>query len=396
MWTITILEMKKLFKRTKTYVTLIAFILLVGFICYGQASEYRQIKDSRVSNAKRNIENERKELDAKDVSEIQRENIKREMNYNQAIIDGKDSVYSDDWKNEVAKEIESNKAILKGLEDNKEKNSGQPEAVRGQSITSLEQEIALKEAFIKSNIKPEGNMDIHISGIEFLNIIFRALGIIFLALGVGLFAADMVSGECTPPTLKLLLTQPISRGKVLLGKFIAVALSSIVLIIGVELSAYVIMSLIYGFGNFNVPVLVGSKYVSSSAFLYVKGSAYAITTGSLMLRMILMQILVIIAATAFAFMLSAILKSSMISMAIAMVTPVAISIIAQISTKATKVLKYFFVLFMEPKGVLTGGVMLNLSDASLTPTKVIIILVANIIVFYGIAHFVFTRKDILI
>ena len=388
MWTITILEMKKLFKRTKTYVTLIAFILLVGFICYGQASEYRQIKYSRVSNAKRNIESLSKELEAKDINESMRKIMRMQINYHQALIDGKDSVYSDDWKNEVASEIEQDKEVLKNIEANKERN--------GESVKYYYDKIALNEAFIKSNIKPAGHENMRVSGIDFLDTIFKALGIIFLALGVGLFAADMVSGECTPPTLKLLLTQPISKGKVLLGKFIAVVVSSVGLILGVELIAYLIMSLIYGFGNLNTPTLVGGRYVNNSTLMYVNGSAYAITTGSLMLRMILMQILVIIAATAFAFMLSAILKSSMISMAIAMVTPVAISIIAQISRQATKVLKYFFVLFMEPKSIFTGGIMLNLSDASLTPTKVIIILVANIIVFYGIAHFVFTRKDILI
>ena len=59
--------------------------------------------------------------------------------------------------------------------------------------------------------------------------------------------SDIVSGESTPATLKFLLVQPISRAKVILSKFIAVVITVVGMIAGLEVAAYGVIGAFTGF-----------------------------------------------------------------------------------------------------------------------------------------------------
>ena len=60
---------------------------------------------------------------------------------------------------------------------------------------------------------------------NYMTSLMQFLGAGLLVCGIAVFMSDIVSGECTPATLKFLLVQPVTRGKVLLSKFIAVTLT---------------------------------------------------------------------------------------------------------------------------------------------------------------------------
>lgn len=62
-------------------------------------------------------------------------------------------------------------------------------------------------------------------------------------------AADMVAGEYTGGTMKLLLIRPHSRTKILFSKFIAVALFSVVMLAILVVCAYATNALFYGVGD---------------------------------------------------------------------------------------------------------------------------------------------------
>ena len=69
------------------------------------------------------------------------------------------------------------------------------------------------------------------------------LGMAILVAGIAVFMSDIVSGECTPATLKFLLIQPVTRGKVLLSKFIAVTITVLTMILGAELVGFLFVNL---------------------------------------------------------------------------------------------------------------------------------------------------------
>jgi ABC-2 type transport system permease protein len=75
---------------------------------------------------------------------------------------------------------------------------------------------------------------------------------------VALIAADMISGEANMGTLRLLLSKPASRTKLLLAKFFAATLYTILLLIWLAILALFVSMLIFGVGDM---FLMKSSYV---------------------------------------------------------------------------------------------------------------------------------------
>ena len=130
-------------------------------------------------------------------------------------------------------------------------------------------ELQIDKYLLNNNIKPMN--DYIFNGINYVQTLFKTLGIIFLAVGVAIFSSDMVSGEYTPATAKFLLTQPISRAKILFSKYVTSVLSSIILICVIELIAFLIVGIFAGFGNMNYPVIVGQRFQYDLSYLNQAG-----------------------------------------------------------------------------------------------------------------------------
>lgn len=87
---------------------------------------------------------------------------------------------------------------------------------------------------------------------------FMSNGIsLFIPLLVLIVSTDIVSGERSEGTIKLLLSRPIRRWKILLSKYITllIFISFIVLLVG--LISYLIAGLIFGYSGWDMPMLTG-------------------------------------------------------------------------------------------------------------------------------------------
>lgn len=78
-----------------------------------------------------------------------------------------------------------------------------------------------------------------------------------LPLMIMIVAADLVSSEHSGGTVKLLLTRPIKRWKILLSKYITLAFSVSILILAFGVLSYLISGLVFGFSGWSAPVLTG-------------------------------------------------------------------------------------------------------------------------------------------
>lgn len=396
MLTLIGLEIKKLLLRKKTLITTIAFLLLIVFVAIGSYSDerYRRkmekpefqiqkleetIKYKRTQLNDPKIEDEYKKSISNQIAQMEEQIKQIKTNPNASTID---------WKKQTQMELDNAKKEF----ERKDLEPRQKEAFK-----NIIQE---KEYLLKHNIKPDNNK---LTAFSFLDILFIVMGVIFLAVGVGLFTADMVSGECTPPTMKLLLTQPVSRRKVLLSKFIAVAASATIMVVAIELISFVIMGLIFGFGDFNYPMFVGTTYKidmgqivdGSHPLVSVTGSTYMITRGAYLVRLFLLQTLSIIAVAAFTFMISSIFKSSMVSVSLSIVTPVVLFILSEIPPLG-KFNTFMFTNHLNPRWVIRGELAMRLNNSIITPAFSIILLAIWTVACYAISHLVFTKKDILI
>lgn len=400
-------ELLKLFKRVKTLVVVIAFMLLTAVLTVGLYKDSENMKkynspEFQIKNIEENIKfNEEQKNNLP--PEVRNDATKKEeylKHLDENTVDLKDQLSK--LKALSGKEVDWKETLntrIKELETTLKEDQSSSKELKGGWEQELQQLKYLKD----NNIKPMEDYDFN--AFSYLEKLMSILGQVFLVIGIAIFAADMVSGECTPPTLKLLLTQPVSRGKVIFSKFIAVTLAAIGLIMSIEAISFLVVGLIYGFGNSSYPVMVGARYAfNQSVFLPNGGHPLALIAGSSQIipmwkytiELLLTQGLYILACTSFVFLVSALFKSSMVSMGLATVSLIAMTIIFNLVGFLKKFAMYVFTSYIDMGAVIKGDTALMFNNPSSTLGLAVIIFLVWTLVCYLITHFVFTKKDILI
>lgn len=80
---------------------------------------------------------------------------------------------------------------------------------------------------------------------------------LFIPLLVLIISTDIVSGERADGTIKLLLSRPIRRWKILLAKYLTLLLFVSLVVLFVGVISYLIAGLIFGYSGWNEPMLTG-------------------------------------------------------------------------------------------------------------------------------------------
>jgi ABC-2 type transport system permease protein len=80
---------------------------------------------------------------------------------------------------------------------------------------------------------------------------------LLLPLLIMVATCDIVSSEYSGGTIKMLLTRPVRRWKILLSKYIAMILSVSAIVLIVVAAAYLIPGMIFGYDGWTMPVLSG-------------------------------------------------------------------------------------------------------------------------------------------
>ncbi|GAA0733953.1 ABC transporter permease subunit [Clostridium oceanicum] len=403
-------EIIKTLKRKKTWIVFVLFVLLVGLM--GVANNYAsksmekqnsleyQLTDSKkqLKQVEKDFKEREKKLKHEDKIEYERfvqQNSIEKKALNERIKVLEDKIKKGekeiDWKKELNSKIEKSKETI-----NDEKI---PEAEKSRIRSQLKELNYLKE----HNIKPVSEWSFN--SYNFILGTVSMLGILFLAVGVCVFMSDIVSGESTPPTLKFLLVQPTSRGKVLFSKFIAVTLISIVMITAVELVSFLVVGIFKDFGNSSYPVVSGTLYKygtqlaenGTKPLIQVVGSSTIVPIGQFLIKGLLLQALFITTVCAFAFMISCLCKSSMISMATTIIVLVMFNILQSIPlSKIKNSIHLLFVSYGDPFALMRGDLILKNSNLNMTVMFGIGVMVAWSVVCYLIGYIVFKKKDILI
>lgn len=392
-------ELIKLMNRRKTLVITLLFALLIAFVGFATYKNAENMKEW--NNPERRIQMEKENI-------VQYERMRKD-----STIPDSDKVHFDEEIKIANERIDSIKKEQKGEKLDwkvtlSKEIKGMEEQLKSAEMPSEEKErvkinLNTRKYLLSNNIQPEENSYKPTASV-FIRDLFGMLGMIFLAVGVIIFSADMVSGEYTPPTMKFLLTQPVSRGKVLFSKFIALILSSTIIIVLVEFIAFIIMGLLFGFGSMDYPVSVGTQYIYDSitrgdvgekAIKIIEGSTYMIPMWKYILQMFLMQVLFIISSASFAFLLSTVVKSSMVSMAVSTVSVVAFTIF-QAMPYTRKYVQYLFTTYGDVGKIVTGNIAQIVNNPNVTTMYAIALLLIWSAASYIISHIVFVRKDILI
>lgn len=390
-------EIKKIFLKKKTLVVIIGFVVLIGLICFGL---YRDSVNQKLASSpesqQRNIQ-------------MQIDNLKQQQ---------KDVSTSADNKKSIAESIANMEIDLQNIKNNKNTKIDWKETLKNQKV-QIEQQlkteinipqinkdrenIQLKEIQYRldNNIKPSEAYEL--SAFKYFDFLIEVLGSIFILIGILVFAADVVSGEYTPPTMKLLLTQPVSRAKVLLSKYLAAVISALGLILSIEAISFILMGFIFGFGNPLAPVSIGSSYQidplhlneSGLSLKMIAGSTHIIPMWQYALMNLGMEILFIITCVSFALLLSTILNSSMVSVVTGVVFTIVLFVLTNVAI-IRKFTPYIFIFHGNSSAIFKGNLALQFSNSHITIVNSIVVMVIWIISCYTISHIVFTKKDILL
>lgn len=400
-------EFIKIFKRPKTWIVFTLFIALVGINIFGTwkndqtmrewiSPEY-QIKQAEEqltyirndikraeADGDQNWLNSSKEID---------KNLLKQIEDNKEII--KNGISEESWKKDLEQTIKDLEIKVESYEENgiNEWNK----RWYAQSKQELEDYKYLRD----NNIMP-------LQGWEYTEAnFFRNLGSFFrfglLIAGIAVFMSDMVSGECTPATLKFLLVQPVKRGKILFSKFIVSLVTVTSLIVLPQLAGMAIVNITSNTEVSNYPVRIEQKYEkqfdqnSQEMILeQVPNTSKMVTNNEFILRSIGYQIIFIATACSVVFMISTIFKSSMISMAVSVILTMFLTIGAQAIGTLRDYSHFLFTTYADAGSVINSSLPLMYQNTNLTIMNGLICMTITSIIAYIVSHINFSKKDILI
>ncbi|GIQ67625.1 ABC transporter permease [Xylanibacillus composti] len=243
-------------------------------------------------------------------------------------------------------------------------------------------EVQRLQYYLDHDVNPEEP-----SGVTFTReFVKNAVGL-FVPLLVMVIASDLVSSEHAQGTIKLLLTRPVSRWKVLLSKYLALLLYVSLIVIILAALCYLISGAIFGYGGWQAPTLIGFQITGSD-----------IDTANVNMieqwRFVWMELGLVfftgLAVGCIALMVSVLVKSTAAGMGIMLATLIAGTILSNM-VSSWESAKYFFMVNLDLVSYLSGdlppveGMNLTFSMSVLTVWAV-----ASIVVSFVS----FTRRDV--
>lgn len=124
--------------------------------------------------------------------------------------------------------------------------------------TSIEQQnelrirIAQNQYYLDKNINPST-----VGAPTFVRVLIENATTLLLPLLVMIVAADIVSSEYSSGTIKVLLTRPVKRWRILASKYIMLTLGVSFILLMFTAVALLISGLVFGFSGWDAPILTG-------------------------------------------------------------------------------------------------------------------------------------------
>jgi ABC-2 type transport system permease protein len=211
---------------------------------------------------------------------------------------------------------------------------------------------------------------------------------LFLPLIVVILAADLVSSEYTNGTIKLLLTRPVPRWKILLSKYFALILSISLVMLIIAFLSYLISGIIFGYKGWSLPVLTGfiqqgDQLITNQVHLIPQWRYILLAFGLAWFSAIVVGTI--------SFMVSVLVRNTATSMGVMLAAVISGSLLTQLAPNWHS-LKYFVFInlrltdYLAGKPILISGMSLPFSLAILSIWSLAAIVVAFV---------VFQKRDVL-
>lgn len=211
---------------------------------------------------------------------------------------------------------------------------------------------------------------------------------LFIPLMVLAIASDLVSSERSTGTIKMLLTRPVRRWRILLSKLLTLSLYVSLIVVTTIALCYLISGLIFGYSGWEEPVFVGFQVNGAEVDT---ANVHAVAQGVYLLMQSGLVWFSAMVVAVIALMVSVLVRSTAASFVTMMATIIAGTILSAMASSWTNA-KYLFNVNLELSAYLRGtpppieGMTLGFSLAVLGIWGIGALFVS---------FFVFTRQDIL-
>lgn len=249
--------------------------------------------------------------------------------------------------------------------------------------TFLRVEVQRLQFYLDQNIDPSAP-----SGVTFAREFAENAVGLFLPLMVMVIAADLVSSEHSQGTIKLLLTRPVRRWKVLTSKYAALMFYVTLTVLAAATLSYGISGSVFGYGGWRAPVLTG---FAVSAAGVDTSNVHSVEQWLYVLMVLGLAWFSCMVVALLSLMVSVLVRSTAAGMGIMLALLIAGSILSNMAASWEHA-KYFFMVNLNTVVYLSGqlppipGMTLEFSLTVLAATAL-----ASVAVAYG----VFTRRDVL-
>ncbi|MBV4438637.1 ABC transporter permease subunit [Clostridium tyrobutyricum] len=369
-------ELKRvLIKKKVSLIVILILIIAFGLINISRAKtlDAKLQQDKIILNNQKNTKADAKDISdtKKDISDIE-EKLNAINNYDKSKIDEK---------------------ILKLQKENNPKNDYEISQLKYEKKHNIE----------KNNLIPRGMY-------ASFNLLAQPTTSIFYILILIILLSDILSGEYSPNTIKMSLTKPISRKKIIMSKFI------VSMIIGA--GTIIISTLIFvleagihlGFSDYKMPFDIGAKYVlnksipltsATSQIQYVRDSLSLIPLWSGIVNFVLITILILVAFISILMFISTLCKSSLISSLISFILVIVTALIYLwkfigdpiLAAKYGILLKFTPIPYIfESFDVLTGYISVRLASV-INILFVSIVCLGWSLVLMFLSTYIFQKKD---
>ncbi|GGE18816.1 ABC transporter permease [Marinithermofilum abyssi] len=211
---------------------------------------------------------------------------------------------------------------------------------------------------------------------------------LFLPLLVVVVASDIVSSEHSGGTIKLLLTRPVRRWKILWSKYLALILVVSLIVTATALLSYLISGLIFGYKGWDMPVITGFQEKNGEL---ITTNVHLIPQWQYILMAYGLAWFTCVAVATLSFMVSVLVRSTAASMGIMMAALISGSLLVQLAPSWTT-LKYLAFTNLQLTDYLSGTP--TMIEGMSLPFSLAVLGVWSLIAL-AIAFIVFQRRDVM-
>lgn len=210
---------------------------------------------------------------------------------------------------------------------------------------------------------------------------------LFIPLMVMVIASDLVSSEHSLGTVKLLLTRPVKRWKILLSKYITLCLAISLIVAIAGFLSYIISGVVFGYTGWGAPILTGFNV--TDAGLNTSDVKLLSLWKFLLMDFGLVWFVAIVVGT-LSFMLSVLIRSTAAGMGVMLAALISGAILSNM-VSSWESAKYFFMVNLRLTDYMTG--MAPPIEGMTLSFSMMILLVWWAAALF-VSFLVFTRKDV--